>query len=476
MNRPFPARRSLGAWASPVALLIAFVVALGLVAGSALLDTRNGRALDASNRSVARTLEALDKLRQLGNLLYYAELSERGYVLTGKDSYLEPYGELHRSLDLRLEEVGRLMTDIPEQHDHLARLRTFASRMFAELDRTIDVDHREGRQKAIDLINSDESIEAMVGARPLIQAMLDTEGRLLAERRETASRAYAHGQLVSFVSSVVIAIALCAFYLLMLRYARERDSVQRELEETNAGLERRVRERTAELSQLSRHLINVREGEKKSIARDLHDEFGSYLTAINMDVSRVRDKISAADPEHAARLERTLGLLGHAIEMKRRLISELRPSILDNLGLGAALEQYVDDWSRYTGISTTFKYSGDLDSSEEGCPIAIFRVFQEALSNVAKHSGASEVVMSIERDVDTIRFQIVDNGTGLPDDALGKPGAHGLLGIRERILAYNGQLEYLPTPSGGTTIRASVECRATAAPASVENEASAALA
>lgn len=458
----FPARRPLGAWASPVALLIAFVVALALIVASAVLDLRNDRALARSNRSVSRTLEALEKLRQTSNVLYVAESSLRGYVITGKAAYLEPYRRMRDLIAPRVAEAGSLVSDTPQQREDLAKLKDLANRKFAEMDRSIEAMRIGGRPPAVALIDDDIGAALMTEFRAVVARMLATEGRLLTERRDDASTAYSRGQTISFASNLLIALALCVFYLLMHRYWRERDAVQRELQASNAALERRVEERTAELAQLSRHLLNVREGEKKSIARDLHDEFGSYLTAINMDVSRVRDKIAASSPEQAARLERTLGLLGHAIEMKRRLVRDLRPSILDNLGLGAALEQYIDDWSRDTGISTTFKFSGDLDSDEEGCPIAIFRVFQEALQNVAKHSGATEVSMAIRREGDQIVFEIADDGSGITEDARARPGAHGLLGIRERVLAYHGKLDFTAGPRGGTTIRASVQCPAPA--------------
>ncbi len=261
------------------------------------------------------------------------------------------------------------------------------------------------------------------------------------------------------LASVVVALALSVFYLLTLRFLRQRDSALEAVRSSNAELEERVAARTVELSSLSRHLLSIREDEKRSIARELHDEFGSFLTAINMDVSRMRDKISTTNPEQAPRFDRTLGLLNQAIDMKRRLISELRPSILDNLGLGAALEQFIDEWTRHTGIAATFDHSGDLESEDDGCAIAIFRVFQEALTNVARHSGATEVHAYARRIGDSIELEIVDNGIGLPDAAPGKPGAHGLLGIRERVLAYQGRLQILRGPTGGTVIRATLPCK-----------------
>lgn len=450
---------ALGAWASPAVLSIAFVVALLLIALSMVLGLRNDRRLEQSNRSVAQTLEALEKTRQTGNLLFVAETSQRGYILRGDAADLRTYEEMRDLLPTRLDEMARLLSDTPEQRRQVEQLRELATRKFEHMDSTLDVYRREGQEGAIAAFRTGEDSGSLAAAREATRSILRTEGELLTKRRGIAADDSLRAEWFGLGSSLVIALALSIFYLLMRRFLKQRDQAVTELAAANVALERRVDERTVELSQLSRHLLNVREGEKKNIARDLHDEFGSYLTAINMDVSRVRDKISEATPEQAARLERTLGLLGHAIEMKRRLISELRPSILDNLGLGAALEQYIDEWSRHTGISTTFTYSGDLDSSEEGCPIAIFRVFQEALNNVAKHSRASEVTAFIRRDDDEIVFEIADNGCGLSDAARSKPGAHGLLGIRERVLAYHGRLDFATPPRGGTLIRARLDCR-----------------
>lgn len=454
-----PARAALGAWASPLVLWFTFLVALALIATSAFLDVFNDRALAASNASVSRTLEALEKLRQTTNLIYVAESAQYNYILTKSPTYLGNYNEMKGLLPTRIAESAALISDDANQRANLERVRLAATRRFAEMDNNLRVFQKDGQAVAIAAAANDPGTSFLSEARSSIQSLLAEEGRLLKERRGVAATAYLQGQAITLLSSAVIAFALIAFYLLMRRNLRERDSAVEALERNNAALERRVAERTGELSQLSRHLLNVREGEKKSIARDLHDEFGSYLTAINMDVSRVRDKIATTEPEQSARLDRTLGLLNHAIEMKRRLISDLRPSILDNLGLGPALEQYIDDWSRYTGISTTFRYEGNLEASDEGCPIAIFRVFQEAMNNVAKHSQATEVTAFVRREGDQIVFEIADNGIGLSEDARTRHGTHGLLGIRERILAYDGHLEFTQGPRGGTVIRASVECR-----------------
>lgn len=447
-----------GAWEAPLALFVAYALGMILLVASAFIDFRNARDIEISSGNVSRTLEAMEKLRQIGNTLYFAETSQRGYILTGNDSYLKPYREMQERIPLRLAEVAQLTSDTPTQRTNVEQLRALANSKFDEMERTLDALRVSGQVGAIAMVTRDDAQNSISVIRDLIGTMLTEETRILGERRSAAASAYSIGLVRAAVSSTIVGLALTAFFLLTRRFLRQRDAALAVVEASNAELEKRVVDRTADLSDLSRHLLTVREEEKKIIARDLHDDFGSYLTAINMDVSRARDKIAATNPEQAAKLERTLGLLGSAIEMKRQLISDLRPSMLDNLGLGPALEQYIDEWSRRTGIAATFDFSGALDSNEEGCAIAIFRVFQEALTNIAKHSGATRVASHAYRVDDAIEFEIADNGIGITDADRSKPGAHGLLGIRERVLAYRGRLEFLTGATGGSILRGSMPC------------------
>ena len=451
-------RRVIGAWGAPLILFVAYLVAMVLLVVSGFIDVRNARDIEQTVGNVSKTLEAIEKLRTVGNTLFIAESSQRGFVLTGNAAYLEPYRQAQKRIERRLAETEAVISDTAPQREAMGRLRTLASTKFAELGEGLDAYARTGQAGAIEVLRRGEELATMGQVRDTSLMMLAEESRLLAERRAAAVHAYSLGLTRAVVATVVVGLALTAFYLLIHRFLRQRDRAVLAVEGTNAELEQRVQARTADLSHLSRHLINVREHEKKTIARDLHDDFGSYLTAINMDVSRVRDKIAAGNPEQAQKLERTLGLLTSAIDMKRRLISELRPSILDNLGLGAALEQYIEEWSRRTGITTTFDFDGLLESNDEGCPIAIFRVFQEALNNVAMHAKATRVAASAYRVADTIEFEIADDGVGITDEDRAKPGTHGLLGIRERVLAYRGTLEMTKGASGGTVVRASMPC------------------
>jgi signal transduction histidine kinase len=466
MNFPPPARRSgLGAWGAPAVLLTAYLVAMALLVASAFVDSRNARDLEQSGARVSQTITATEKLRQIGNTFFVAEASQRGYLLTGDDATLGPYREMRERIGTRVEEVASAVSDSPAQRESMAQLRETATRRFAEMQATLDAYRDGGQAAAREIIGRSENVRSMTAVRELIGKMLDEETRLLGERREAAAHSYTSGVNRGLFATGVVALALTAFYFLMHRSLRQRDEAMRVIEASKAALERRVVERTADLAHLSRHLLNVREQEKKGIARDLHDDFGSYLTAINMDVSRTRDKIAGTNPEQAAKLERTLGLLSSAIELKRQLISELRPSVLDNLGLGPALEQYIDEWSGRSNVASSFDYHGELVCDDEGGTIAIFRVFQEALANIGKHAKATKMAAYAYRTGDEIEFEIADNGVGIADADRLKTGVHGLLGIRERILAYDGRIDIVRGSQGGTVVRGAIPCFVAAADA-----------
>ena len=215
-----PGRETVGAWATPAVLLVTYVVALALLVVSALVDYRIATELQDDGKPAARTIEAMEKLRQVGNAFYVAESSQRGYVLTGKDDYLEPYREIHRLIDTRLDETGRLISDTPSQRERLITLRSLGARRFSQMDRTLDAYRATGLASAAAVVGTDDGMETMVRVRTTIRAMLNEEADLLATRRAVESEAASSGRVKSLLASVVVVLSLSVFYLLTLRFLR----------------------------------------------------------------------------------------------------------------------------------------------------------------------------------------------------------------------------------------------------------------
>lgn len=218
--------------------------------------------------------------------------------------------------------------------------------------------------------------------------------------------------------------------------------------------------RAEQLSRLVRHLIRETDNEKARLARELHDELGSNLTAVNLDVASVEDKLKAVDPALAVRLRRALESLRTVVGLSRRIIEDLWPSALDNMDLAEALRGHCEELTERTGLECSTDLADDLDNLHRDSSIALFSVAQETLGNAAAHGKPSRLELSLKRETGGTRMSISDNGTGLPDNAFDMVSAHGLLEARERISMVGGTFEIRRGEDGtGTTVEVFVPNR-----------------
>ncbi len=252
-------------------------------------------------------------------------------------------------------------------------------------------------------------------------------------------------------------LVLGLFYRLIRRGFYVRVATQRALQNANENLESMVALRTEQLSVLSRHLISVSEEEKARLARELHDELGANLTAINMDMNAVADQLRSNAPALAAMLDRARTRLVDTVELKRRIVENLRPSMLDNLGLASALHNYCDEYARVTGLDCEVLIDGEVDAAGPMQSIAVFRIVQESLNNIAKYAQARHVIVHLCREGAHLSLEVVDDGVGIAADAVSKPKSHGLLGMRERALLLGGSLQVKRGVGGnGTCVEARI--------------------
>jgi signal transduction histidine kinase len=199
----------------------------------------------------------------------------------------------------------------------------------------------------------------------------------------------------------------------------------------------------------------VSEEEKARIARELHDTFGSNLTAINMDLNWIQRRTPEDARELRERLQRVLQMLAETVELKHAVIEGLRPSHLDNLGLAFAMKSHCREFSRRTGLPCEVEVEEDFDEIDPGWSIAFYRIVQETLTNITKHAHANKVRVSLHREPRGLRLRIVDDGVGLAEGATGKPKSHGIVGMRERMRQLGGTFTIAPGPGGkGTLVEA----------------------
>lgn len=207
-----------------------------------------------------------------------------------------------------------------------------------------------------------------------------------------------------------------------------------------------------QLSELTSYLEAGKEEERERIARDIHDELGSLLVAIKIEAALLTSKLSKNQSALRDKARSIETMLDQAMGTASRVARELRPGILKEFGLPAAIECQAEDFSQRTGISCRAQCEDDGLDVEERCALAVFRIVQEALTNVAKHAHASLVAIRLYRDRQQLIVEIRDNGRGIGEVDLQKPKSFGLRGIRERVRSLNGELSVSAGEQGGTHI------------------------
>lgn len=224
-----------------------------------------------------------------------------------------------------------------------------------------------------------------------------------------------------------------------------------------AALTAELRGSHRQLRELAAALHDVREAEQMRIARELHDELGQQLTGLKMDLAWIGGKLPDDRPELLRKAEGMKQLVDTAVKSVRRIASELRPLVLDDLGLVAGLEWLVQDFSKRTGIEVALNVDvGDIAPGDAQAS-ALFRILQESLTNVARHAQASRVRVALAHDGGRLKLTVQDNGKGLDEDAgAGRAGSFGLLGIRERAIMLGGQASFSSRPGEGTLVEVSI--------------------
>jgi two-component system sensor histidine kinase UhpB len=227
--------------------------------------------------------------------------------------------------------------------------------------------------------------------------------------------------------------------------------------------ERRVAEEdlkkiNLELRDLSCHLQNIREEERIQIARDIHDELGQQLTALKMDVYALDKQIKSDDLTINRKFTDILGLIEGTVNSVRKIAARLRPGILDDLGLVAALQWQSQEVQTRFGIKINFVSDLDDIDAPAGIITGLFRIYQEALTNAARHANANVIESSLKIIDNRIILEIKDDGKGIDMSAIGKRKSFGLLGIKERVFVMEGQYELESEPGKGTSLYISVPC------------------
>lgn len=220
--------------------------------------------------------------------------------------------------------------------------------------------------------------------------------------------------------------------------------------------EERLETSHEQLRSLAAHLESVTEEERKHIARELHDELGQMLTALKIDLSWLTPRLPKEQESLLEKTKSMCQLIDMAIHTVQKVSAELRPAVLDDLGVTAAIEWQAGEFEKLTEIKCEFSSNPEDVVLDQDRSTAIFRIFQEALTNVVRHANATKVKASLIEEAGKIVLRIRDNGKGITKEQISDPKAFGLIGIRERAHFWGGEVKISGTPGKGTTVVVSI--------------------
>ena len=437
---------------------LAFVAALGLLLISEYSYNRSIESMRSLDRIASTRLGVHTLLRHVLD----AETGQRGYLLTGSPDYLRPYEEAVRDIGRTLDRLNGYYVAHGVDTTEYGVLSAAVAQKLSEMALTVQL-HREGRVDAWRaIVQTDIGREQMATIRTAADRLIE---------RETSRMTVEHAQVEQtlMLSRIGIAALAVLSLLAMSLYLRQRAALEHEralreeaLQAERDTLEQQVSDRTRHLAELANHLQSVREDERSHLARELHDELGALLTTAKLDVARIKSRLRDQSPEASERIAHLNETLNSVIALKRRIIEDLRPSSLSNLGLVAALEILVREFAERSDIRVLGVFEkAELSPSGD---LTVYRLVQEALTNAAKYAQATEIRVELRALPQHVEISVRDNGVGFDPHSM-HPSSHGLLGMRYRVEGAGGRMRIHSRRGAGTQILASLPLPTAEAPA-----------
>ena len=412
-----------------------------------------------SESSYWQSVGTLDELGKMGAVrvsiqrlergVLAAESAQRGYLLTQRAEYLQPYHQALEEIETAFKAIETYYDGEAKQSAAVTKLRAQTKTKLSELALTIDMLQQGKRQASLELTLSNIGKDHMETIAQLSAELLSHETRNVSEGRADLFHTLLLRRVGVAALSGLSLLALALYLRQMAAVRLAQLQLKRALQVERDGLEIAVANRTAELSNLALHLHTAREDERSRVARDLHDELGALLTSAKLDAARIKSRLAGNAPEALERLTHLVDTLNSGIVLKRRIIEGLRPSALDHLGLVEALAILARDFADRSDaeVITTLQAVALTPESE----LVAYRIVQEAITNIGKYAQARHVWITLAPLDGQVRIAVRDDGVGFHTSSLSS-SAHGLLGMRFRVEAAKGVMVLSSTPGVGTAI------------------------
>lgn len=423
--------------------------------------------LVVNDRLIVSTREKTDVLSMLDELLLetwkvqsnlaIAESSQRGYLLTRSDNYFEPYDDATGQISQQLQNINTLLNHTnlvkhAEIQSTMNELMSSISKKSAEMSVTIDFAKKRQFDKALAVVRLDSGIKESHNIEILSRRF---EQQVLAYRVELEDKRNTMRRMMRwfvmacpliFVSLVVLVIRR------LLRELAEKANLYVRLTDENAEYERNIQRMTTTLQRQALQAQTNVERERYQLSRELHDELGSLLTAIKMDISWAIKHLKEDMPQVTEKLKKTNQYLDRSINFKREIVQNLHPSMIKSFGLIASLQNLLNE----AGGRNQWQLDVIMPDQEmlinETLSLIIYRLVQESLNNCSKYAKATQVSVHLIHDEQYIKLEIADNGIGFDMNGLTTANT-GISGMRNRVESIGGHYEVTSAPGQGTSTR-----------------------
>jgi signal transduction histidine kinase len=430
-------------------------IALACVAGAAMVFVSEGSYWQSVGtlNDLGTMGQARTQIQELSRSIVDAEAGQRGYLLTRRDEYLEPYRQALGRIDTSYALLNAHFGTEAEPREILTRLHALTDTKLSELALTMRLLDEGRTQTSKAILLTDIGKEKMDAIRDVSAELLAYQTRVATASRTTLYHTLLLGRIGVALVSALSLIALF-FYLRQSQALKDQElALQKVVQVERDRLEQEVHQRTAELRELAHHLQTAREDERHRLARNLHDDLGSLLTSAKLDAARIKPRLAGTPPETQELLAHLVGTLNSGIALGRSIIEDLRPSALSNLGLVATLEILAREYADTSEAKLHCTLAQvQLKASTE---LMVYRLVQEAITNIRKYAKARNVWVELVAQQDLVEISVRDDGVGF-NAALKASSGYGLVGMRFRVEAEGGSLYIVSTPGKGTHIRATL--------------------
>ena len=437
-----------------VLLLISlFITIFSLFFNEGLLNNATGKTAE-----LAKLNRIVIDVFQLQRHLYQAESAQRGYLLTKEKPYLAPYAAALKETQTTLVSLHerllalKLDDELVQEQVLLAKLSAGVGAKIAEMDLTIELATKGKFNNAKEVVKLDSGLELMQNLNAQVmqlQTLLDGRMQTVFQERKFTR---------TIIRTSVIAGPLILIFLVvlvikqLLNELSNKAKLQQLLSEENQRYEQRALQQTKLLRSLALDYQADVERERQTLARELHDELGSILTASKMDIAWVIKSIKETHPLIVDKLKKTNGYLDQGINFKRQVVQALHPSLISAFGFWPALNALIEDATERSQWELTLTLPDQSTQLNETISLIVYRIVQETLNNCNKYAKATKLSIHMIHDAQNLKIEIQDDGIGLDLNSLGNK-SHGLSGMRHRVLAIGGHFEMQSSLGAGLLTR-----------------------